>query len=40
MNQIHSSNIIVVDENSPKLVDNCDSIITRSKKSSTYGYGC
>ncbi len=31
MNQIHSSNIIVVDENSPKLVDNCDSIITRSK---------
>lgn len=31
MNQIHSSNIIVVDENSPKLVDNCDSIITRTK---------
>ncbi len=31
MNQIHSANIIVVDENSPKLVDNCDSIITRSK---------
>ena len=31
MNQIHSSNIIVVDENSLKLVDNCDSIITRSK---------
>src|SRR5574344_3134496 len=31
MHQIHSSNIIVVDENSPKLVDNCDSIITRSK---------
>ena len=31
MNQVHSANIIVVDENSPKLVDNCDSIITRSK---------
>ena len=31
MNQIHSANIIVVDENSPKLIDDCDSIITRSK---------
>lgn len=31
MNQTHSSNIMVVDENSPKLVENCDSIITRSK---------
>ncbi|MGJ0344314.1 peptidoglycan editing factor PgeF [Aliarcobacter cryaerophilus] len=31
MNQIHSANIMIVDENSPKLVDNCDSIITRSK---------
>ena len=31
MNQVHSANIIVVDENSPKLLDNCDSIITRSK---------
>lgn len=31
MNQVHGANIIVVDENSPKLIDNCDSIITRSK---------
>ncbi|MGJ0330582.1 peptidoglycan editing factor PgeF [Aliarcobacter cryaerophilus] len=31
MNQIHSANIMIVDENSPKLVENCDSIITRSK---------
>ena len=31
MNQVHSANIIVVDENSPKLIDDCDAIITRSK---------
>ncbi|PRM90882.1 multicopper polyphenol oxidase [Aliarcobacter cryaerophilus] len=31
MNQVHGANIIVVDENSPKLIDNCDSIITRNK---------
>ena len=31
MNQVHGANIIVVDENSPKLIDDCDSIITRSK---------
>ncbi|AXK49093.1 multicopper polyphenol oxidase [Aliarcobacter trophiarum LMG 25534] len=31
MNQIHTDNIVVVDENSPKLIDNCDAIITKSK---------
>lgn len=31
MNQIHTDNIVVVDENSPKLIDNCDAIITKVK---------
>lgn len=31
MNQIHTANIEVVDENSPKLIENCDSIVTNSK---------
>lgn len=28
MNQVHGNNVIVVDENSPNLIDNCDGIIT------------
>lgn len=31
MNQIHSDNIVIVNENSPKLIDNCDALITNSK---------
>lgn len=31
MNQTHSSNIEIVDENSPKLIEDCDAIITQSK---------
>jgi len=31
MNQIHSNNVQIVDENSPKLIENCDAIITNSK---------
>lgn len=31
MNQIHSDNIVIVDEKSDKLIDNCDAIITNSK---------
>lgn len=31
MNQVHSDNIEIVDENSPNLIDNCDGIITKAK---------
>ncbi|WP_198304523.1 peptidoglycan editing factor PgeF [Arcobacter vandammei] len=31
MNQIHTNNIVIVDKNSPKLIDNCDAIITKEK---------
>lgn len=31
MNQIHSDNIVIVDEKSPKLIDSCDAIITNRK---------
>lgn len=31
MNQIHSANVVVVDEKSPKMIDNCDAIITNRK---------
>ena len=31
MNQIHSANVVVVDENSPKYIDNCDALITKTK---------
>ncbi|MFV7790447.1 peptidoglycan editing factor PgeF [Aliarcobacter lanthieri] len=31
MNQTHGNNIQIVDENSPKLIENCDAIITKSK---------
>ncbi|MBL3519985.1 peptidoglycan editing factor PgeF [Arcobacter lanthieri] len=31
MNQTHGNNIQIVDENYPKLIENCDAIITKSK---------
>jgi polyphenol oxidase len=31
MNQIHGNNVVIVDINSPKLIDNCDGIITKEK---------
>ncbi len=31
MNQVHGNNVVIVDENSPKLIDNCDGIITNVK---------
>lgn len=31
MNQIHSANVVVVDENSPKYIDNCDALITKTR---------
>ncbi len=31
MNQVHGNNVQIVDENSPKLIDDCDGIITKSK---------
>ncbi|WP_151948431.1 peptidoglycan editing factor PgeF [Aliarcobacter butzleri] len=31
MNQIHSANVVVVDVNSPKYIDNCDALITKTK---------
>lgn len=31
MNQVHGNNVVIVDENSPKLIDNCDGIITNCK---------
>ncbi len=31
MNQVHGNNVIIVDENSPKLIDNCDGLITNVK---------
>lgn len=31
MNQVHGNNVVIVDENSPKLIDNCDGIITNIK---------
>jgi YfiH family protein len=31
MNQTHSKNIQIVDKNSPKIIDNCDGIITNCK---------
>jgi YfiH family protein len=32
MNQVHGNNVVIVDENSPKLIDNCDGIITKTKE--------
>ena len=31
MNQVHGNNVVIVNENSPKLIDNCDGIITNTK---------
>jgi len=31
MNQVHGNNVQIVDEKSPKLIDNCDGLITNSK---------
>ena len=31
MNQVHGNNVVVVDKNSSKLIDNCDAIITNEK---------
>jgi len=31
MDQIHGNSVQIVDENSPKLIENCDAIITNSK---------
>lgn len=31
MNQIHSANVVVVDENLPKLIEDCDALITNKK---------
>ncbi|MDD2896537.1 MAG: peptidoglycan editing factor PgeF [Aliarcobacter sp.] len=31
MNQVHGNNVQIVDKNSPKLIDNCDGIITKEK---------
>ncbi|MDD2887585.1 MAG: peptidoglycan editing factor PgeF [Aliarcobacter sp.] len=32
MNQVHENNVVIVDKNSPKLIDNCDGLITKEKK--------
>ena len=31
MNQVHGNNVQIVDKNSPKLIENCDGIITKEK---------
>lgn len=31
MNQVHGNNVVIVDENSPRLIDNCDGLITKEK---------
>jgi polyphenol oxidase len=31
MNQVHGNNVQIVTKNSPKLIDNCDAIITKEK---------
>ena len=31
MNQTHGNNVVIVDKNSPKLIENCDGIITKEK---------
>ena len=31
MNQVHGNNVQIVDKNSPKLIENCDGIITNKK---------
>merc|ERR1711879_422385 len=29
MNQVHGNNVVIVDKNSPRLIDNCDGLITK-----------
>ena len=31
MNQVHGNNVQIVDKNSPKLIENCDGLITKEK---------
>lgn len=31
MNQVHGNNVLIVDKNSEKLIDDCDGIITNTK---------
>ena len=31
MNQVHGNNVVIVDKNSPRLIDNCDGLITKEK---------
>lgn len=31
MNQVHGNSVQIVDENSPKFIDNCDGLITKTK---------
>ena len=31
MNQVHGNSVQIVDENSPKFIDNCDGLITKAK---------
>jgi len=31
MNQVHKNNVVIVDKNSPRLIDGCDGIITKEK---------
>ncbi len=31
MNQVHGNNVQIVDKNSPKIIENCDGIITKEK---------
>ncbi len=32
MNQVHGNNVQIVDKNSPKLIENCDGLITKEKE--------
>ena len=31
MNQVHGNNVIIVDKNSPRFIDNCDALITKDR---------
>lgn len=31
MNQVHGKNVVIIDDSSPKLIDNCDGLITKEK---------
>ena len=36
MNQVHGNNVQIVDKNSPKLIENCDGLITKEKELPLY----